>query len=127
MLRRGEMNDDGQGHGEAEPDADDSAGRRSRRGASAACGPRSADAARDGGPRSSIRNLDFYYGDNQALKSINLDLPDRQVTGMIGPSGCGKSTLLRVLNRMYSLYPGQRATGEVLLDGAEHHRPRRRH
>ncbi len=67
--------------------------------------------------RVSIRNLDFFYGDNKALKSINLDLPERQVTGMIGPSGCGKSTLLRVLNRMYSLYPGQRAEGEVLLDG----------
>jgi phosphate transport system ATP-binding protein len=51
------------------------------------------------------------------LKEINFDLPDRQVTGMIGPSGCGKSTLLRVLNRMYSLYPGQRATGEVMMDG----------
>ena len=67
--------------------------------------------------RVAIRNLDFFYGDNRALKGINLDLPDRQVTGMIGPSGCGKSTLLRVLNRMYSLYPGQRATGEVLMDG----------
>jgi phosphate transport system ATP-binding protein len=67
--------------------------------------------------RISVRNLDFFYGDNRALKAINFDLPDRQVTGMIGPSGCGKSTLLRVLNRMYSLYPGQRATGEVLLDG----------
>lgn len=67
--------------------------------------------------RVAIRGLDFFYGDNRALKGINLDLPDRQVTGMIGPSGCGKSTLLRVLNRMYSLYPGQRATGEVLLDG----------
>ncbi|EFH10421.1 phosphate ABC transporter, ATP-binding protein [Pseudoroseomonas cervicalis ATCC 49957] len=67
--------------------------------------------------RISIRNLDFFYGANKALKGINLDLPDRQVTGMIGPSGCGKSTLLRILNRMYSLYPGQRASGEVLLDG----------
>jgi phosphate transport system ATP-binding protein len=66
--------------------------------------------------RLSIRGLDFYYGANQALKSINLDLPDRKVTGMIGPSGCGKSTLLRVLNRMYDLYPGQRAVGEVMLD-----------
>jgi phosphate transport system ATP-binding protein len=64
-----------------------------------------------------IRNLDFFYGSNQALKTINLDLPDRKVTGMIGPSGCGKSTLLRVLNRMYDLYPGQRATGEVMMDG----------
>jgi len=67
--------------------------------------------------RVQVRNLDFYYGANKALKSINFDLPERQVTGMIGPSGCGKSTLLRVLNRMYSLYPGQRATGEVLMDG----------
>ena len=65
----------------------------------------------------SIRGLDFFYGANRALKNINLDLPARQVTGMIGPSGCGKSTLLRVLNRMYDLYPGQRATGEVTLDG----------
>ncbi len=67
--------------------------------------------------RISVRGLDFYYGANKALKGINLELPDRQVTGMIGPSGCGKSTLLRVLNRMYSLYPGQRAEGEVLMDG----------
>jgi phosphate transport system ATP-binding protein len=64
-----------------------------------------------------IRNLDFYYGDNKALKAINLDFPERQVTGMIGPSGCGKSTLLRCLNRMYDLYPGQRATGEAIMDG----------
>ena len=70
-----------------------------------------------GAARVSIRNLDFFYADNRALKGINLDLPDRRVTGMIGPSGCGKSTLLRVLNRMYDLYPGQRATGEVLMDG----------
>ena len=68
-------------------------------------------------PRVAIRNLEFFYGDNRALKGIDFDIPDRQVTGMIGPSGCGKSTLLRVLNRMYSLYPGQRATGEVMLDG----------
>ncbi|NKC30840.1 phosphate ABC transporter ATP-binding protein PstB [Falsiroseomonas selenitidurans] len=67
--------------------------------------------------RISVRNLDFFYGANKALKAINLELPDRQVTGMIGPSGCGKSTLLRVLNRMYSLYPGQRAEGEVMMDG----------
>jgi len=67
--------------------------------------------------RIGIRNLDFFYGANKALKGIAMDLPDRQVTGMIGPSGCGKSTLLRVLNRMYSLYPGQRAEGQVLLDG----------
>jgi phosphate transport system ATP-binding protein len=67
--------------------------------------------------RVAIRNLDFFYGDNRALKAITLDIPARQVTGMIGPSGCGKSTLLRVLNRMYDLYPNQRATGEVLMDG----------
>jgi phosphate transport system ATP-binding protein len=70
-----------------------------------------------GEARVAIRELDFFYGDNRALKSVTLDLPDRQVTGMIGPSGCGKSTLLRVLNRMYDLYPGQRATGKVIMDG----------
>src|SRR5262249_27508311 len=64
-----------------------------------------------------VRNLNFYYGDNTALKSINVPLYDRKVTAFIGPSGCGKSTLLRVLNRIYSLYPHQRAEGEVLLDG----------
>jgi phosphate transport system ATP-binding protein len=68
-------------------------------------------------PKISIRNVDFFYGENRALKGINLNLPVRQVTGMIGPSGCGKSTLLRVLNRMYDLYPGQRAAGEVMMDG----------
>jgi phosphate transport system ATP-binding protein len=68
-------------------------------------------------PRVAIEQLDFYYGSNQALKGITLDLPDRQVTGMIGPSGCGKSTLLRVLNHMYDLYPGQRAEGKVMMDG----------
>jgi phosphate transport system ATP-binding protein len=64
-----------------------------------------------------VRSLDFYYGDNHALKGVNLSLFEGQVTSFIGPSGCGKSTLLRVLNRMYSLYPGQRAEGEVLLEG----------
>ena len=64
-----------------------------------------------------IRDLNFYYGSSQALKRIRLDYPERQVTAMIGPSGCGKSTLLRVLNRMYDLYPGQRAEGEVMMDG----------
>ena len=68
-------------------------------------------------PALAIRDLDFWYGENHALKSISLDFPTRQVTGMIGPSGCGKSTLLRCLNRMYDLYPGQRATGEVVFDG----------
>ena len=65
----------------------------------------------------SVRHLDFFYGSNKALIDINLEIPENQVTAFIGPSGCGKSTLLRVFNRMYSLYPGQRATGEVLLDG----------
>ena len=64
-----------------------------------------------------LRNLNFYYGDNKALKSINVSLYDRRVTAFIGPSGCGKSTLLRILNRIYSLYPHQRAEGDVLLDG----------
>ncbi len=64
-----------------------------------------------------IRNLDFFYGDYKALKNINLALGLNRVTAFIGPSGCGKSTLLRILNRMYDLYPGQRAEGEVLLDG----------
>jgi len=65
----------------------------------------------------SLRNLNFYYGKALALKNINLDIPERQVTAFIGPSGCGKSTLLRTMNRMYDLYPGQRAEGEILLDG----------
>jgi len=68
--------------------------------------------------RISIRKLDFYYGEGHALKAISLPLYDRKVTAFIGPSGCGKSTLLRVLNRMYDLYPHQRAEGEVLFDGA---------
>ncbi len=68
-------------------------------------------------PRVSIRNLNFYYGQTHALKNISIDFPDRQTTAMIGPSGCGKSTLLRVLNRMYDLYPGQRAEGEVMMAG----------
>jgi phosphate transport system ATP-binding protein len=64
-----------------------------------------------------VRNLDFYYGRFHALKGINLDIPEKKVTAFIGPSGCGKSTLLRTFNRMYSLYPDQRAEGEVVLDG----------
>jgi phosphate transport system ATP-binding protein len=64
-----------------------------------------------------IRGLDFYYGQSKALKNVTLSLRVGKVTAFIGPSGCGKSTLLRVLNRMYDLYPNQRATGEVLLDG----------
>ena len=65
----------------------------------------------------SIRDLNFFYGDARALKSISLSLYQNKVTAFIGPSGCGKSTLLRVLNRMYDLYPNQRATGEVMFDG----------
>jgi phosphate transport system ATP-binding protein len=64
-----------------------------------------------------VRNLNFYYGENRALKGINLPLYEGLVTALIGPSGCGKSTLLRILNRIYDLYPNQRAEGEVLLDG----------
>ena len=66
----------------------------------------------------SIKDLNFYYGEARALKSITLSLFENKVTAFIGPSGCGKSTLLRVLNRMYDLYPHQRATGEVMFDGA---------
>ncbi|HEY7245767.1 MAG TPA: phosphate ABC transporter ATP-binding protein PstB [Xanthobacteraceae bacterium] len=67
----------------------------------------------------SIRSLDFFYGAAKALKQISLPLYHGKVTAFIGPSGCGKSTLLRVLNRMYDLYPNQRAAGEVLLDGED--------
>jgi len=63
-----------------------------------------------------VRDLDFFYGDNRALKDINLSLYQSRVTALIGPSGCGKSTLLRILNRMYDLYPNQRAVGQVRLD-----------
>ena len=69
-------------------------------------------------PKMSIKGLDFFYGKFQGLKDINLDIAERRVTAFIGPSGCGKSTLLRTLNRMYSLYPGQRAIGEVMFNGA---------
>ena len=68
-------------------------------------------------PKMACRNLDFFYGKFQGLKNINLDIAERRVTAFIGPSGCGKSTLLRTFNRMYSLYPGHRAVGEILLDG----------
>jgi phosphate transport system ATP-binding protein len=64
-----------------------------------------------------IRDLNFYYGSFQGLKNITLDVVERKVTAFIGPSGCGKSTLLRTFNRMYSLYPGQRAEGEIRLYG----------
>ncbi|HEX5756335.1 MAG TPA: phosphate ABC transporter ATP-binding protein PstB [Arenimonas sp.] len=63
------------------------------------------------------RQLAFHYGDFQAIKPLDLDIPEKRVTALIGPSGCGKSTLLRIFNRIYSIYPGQRASGQVLLDG----------
>ncbi len=65
-----------------------------------------------------VKNLNFYYGEFRALKDINLSIPGKMVTAFIGPSGCGKSTLLRTFNRMYQLYPRQKATGEILMDGA---------
>jgi phosphate transport system ATP-binding protein len=68
-------------------------------------------------PKVEIRRLNFFYGRFQALHDIDLDIHDRQITAFIGPSGCGKSTLLRTLNRIYELYPGQRATGRVMLGG----------
>ena len=64
-----------------------------------------------------VKNLQFFYGGFQALKNINLDILERRITAFIGPSGCGKSTLLRTLNRMYDLYPGQRAEGEIMMNG----------
>jgi phosphate transport system ATP-binding protein len=68
-------------------------------------------------PKIVIKDVRFYYRKFEALKGINLSLHDKRVTAFIGPSGCGKSTLLRILNRIYELYPGHRATGEVLVDG----------
>jgi len=68
-------------------------------------------------PKISVKNLNFYYGKFHALKNINLDIPEKQVTAFIGPSGCGKSTLLRTFNRMFELYPEQRAEGAIELDG----------
>jgi len=66
-----------------------------------------------------VRDLNFYYGEAKALKNITMTLRERDVTALIGPSGCGKSTLLRIFNRMYDLYPNQRAEGQVLLDGED--------
>jgi len=67
-------------------------------------------------PKVTVRDLNFYYGEHHALKKINLNLAANRVTAFIGPSGCGKSTLLRIFNRMYDLYPGQRAEGQVMLE-----------
>src|SRR5262245_21625900 len=68
-------------------------------------------------PKLVARDVSFFYGDTQALKSVTLSIPDRKVTAFIGPSGCGKSTLLRTFNRMYELYPKQKVSGEILLNG----------
>ena len=73
--------------------------------------------AKDERSKISVKNLDFFYGKFHALKDINLEIPEKKVTAFIGPSGCGKSTLLRVFNRMFELYPEQKARGEVILDG----------
>ena len=67
----------------------------------------------------SVRNLNFFYGKFHALKNVNMELPENKVTAFIGPSGCGKSTLLRTFNRMFELYPEQRAEGQILLDGQD--------
>ena len=75
------------------------------------------DTAVETKPKLLVRDLNFYYGKYTALRNINLDIAKNMVTAFIGPSGCGKSTLLRTFNRMYELYPDQRATGEILLDG----------
>jgi len=78
-----------------------------------------APGAADFKPKFRIRALNFYYGGFHALKNITMEIPERKVTAFIGPSGCGKSTLLRTFNRMYSLYPDQRAEGEIVLDGED--------
>jgi len=83
-------------------------------GAGVAVAPGAIAAART---KIAVRELDFYYRGYHALKNVNLDIPERQITAVIGPSGCGKSTLLRVFNRIYSAYAGLEATGQVLLDG----------
>jgi len=69
-------------------------------------------------PKIAVKDLNFYYGKFHALKNINMSIPENKVTAFIGPSGCGKSTLLRTFNRMFELYPEQRAEGQILLDGA---------
>jgi phosphate transport system ATP-binding protein len=85
--------------------------------AAATARPRAGARAAPAAPKLAVRALDFHYGDVQALRHVDLDMAERQVTALIGPSGCGKSTLLRVFNRIYAMYAGQRATGQVLLDG----------
>jgi phosphate transport system ATP-binding protein len=71
-----------------------------------------------------VSNLNFYYGKFHAIKNVNVEIREKRVTAFIGPSGCGKSTLLRILNRMYDLYPGQRADGQVMLDNEDILAPR---
>src|SRR5947208_2732307 len=78
--------------------------------------PPAASALPEAPAKVTARSLNFYYGEHHALKNINLALGANRVTAFIGPSGCGKSTLLRIFNRMYDLYPGQRATGQLMLD-----------
>ncbi|RYG10413.1 MAG: phosphate ABC transporter ATP-binding protein PstB [Burkholderiales bacterium] len=73
--------------------------------------------ARNESVKMSVRDLNFYYGKFHAIKNVSLDIPEKKVTAFIGPSGCGKSTLLRTFNRMYELYPDQRAEGQVLMGG----------
>ena len=70
-----------------------------------------------------VQELDFFYGKTHSLKGVSIPIAEKSVTALIGPSGCGKSTLLRAMNRMYALYPGQRATGKILLDGEDILRP----
>jgi phosphate transport system ATP-binding protein len=84
------------------------------RGGASAAGAAASASARS---KMSVRSLNFYYGKFHALKNVNLEIAEKKVTAFIGPSGCGKSTLLRVFNRMFELYPDQRAEGEVLMDG----------
>jgi phosphate transport system ATP-binding protein len=82
--------------------------------------PLAAEPVQDlGPPKIEVRSLNFYYGGARSLHNINMKLADRSISAFIGPSGCGKSTLLRVMNRMYALYPGQRAEGEVLIGGRD--------
>ncbi len=76
-----------------------------------------AEALADQPTKIQVRDLDFFYGKFKAIKGVNLDIPQNQVTAFIGPSGCGKSTLLRTFNRMHELYPDQRATGQINIDG----------
>ena len=76
-------------------------------------------AAADVDAKIDVSGVDFFYGRAQALKDVSLAIPAHAVTAIIGPSGCGKSTLLRSINRIYELYPDQRASGEILIDGRD--------